>query len=196
MIFSFGLSEIYTFSNHVRKTVRKGSASAFAEELKNWMRTDRGNSLLTLIIIWASISIGWMAYGATPGYLFFPGPAYVYLLAGAAVIFIGIVIRRWSMAALGNMFTHLLSIQRNHRVVTKGPYKTVRHPSYLGGFLAAIGFGIAMGNFAGLLVCILLPLFAYAIRIRKEEKMLYGHFGRAYKKYASSVRWRIIPHVW
>lgn len=194
--FSFGISEIYTYSNHVRRTVREGGAAAFAKKLGNEMRTDRGNSLLTVILLWSSISIGWLAYGATPRYLFFPGPAYMYVLAGAAIILTGIAVRRWSMAALGNMFTHLLSIQRNHRVVTEGPYKIVRHPSYLGGFLAVIGFGVAMGNLAGLLPCIIMPMIAYYIRIRKEEKMLSERLGQAYKKYSLSVRYRIIPHVW
>ncbi|KAL4242329.1 Protein-S-isoprenylcysteine O-methyltransferase, partial [Abortiporus biennis] len=53
-------------------------------------------------------------------------------LIGAAFINFGGYYRLWCYRALGRYFTFQLSIRRDHKLITNGPYAFVRHPAYLG----------------------------------------------------------------
>jgi protein-S-isoprenylcysteine O-methyltransferase Ste14 len=53
-------------------------------------------------------------------------------------------LRAWSIAALGRFFQYHIEVQAEHRVVTDGPYRYVRHPSYTG--MALVLAGIALGT--------------------------------------------------
>src|ERR1041385_7191828 len=61
------------------------------------------------------------------------------LLIGAVFIWCGIALRLWSILTLGKFFRVTLTVQESHHVVTDGPYKYLRHPSYTGLLLALIG---------------------------------------------------------
>lgn len=43
----------------------------------------------------------------------------------------GIAIRQWSVALLGQLFTIDVRVHPDQTVVERGPYRWVRHPSYL-----------------------------------------------------------------
>ena len=195
-ILVFNLSEIYTFSNYVRKTVSSGSIRLLLKELGSAAKIDKGNSILTISLLWASMVISWIIFTVASGRISFPGPLYIYLIAGTIVIFSGIIMRRWAMNTLGRLFTHLITIQKGHKIVAKGPYGIVRHPSYLGGLLIIFGFGIAMANPISLALCIMLPIIAYSIRINKEEAVLISYLGSEYKRYMEKVHYKIIPEIW
>ena len=195
-ILIFNLSEIYTFSNYVRKTVSSGSIHSLMKELASASKIDRGNSIFTITLLWASMIISWIIFTESSGRFSFPGPLYMYLLTGTIVISSGIIMRRWAMGTLGNLFTHLLTIQKGHKVIAKGPYGVVRHPSYLGGILIILGFGIAMANPISLALCIIIPIIAYSIRVNKEEAVLISNLGSEYKRYMGKVHYKIIPWIW
>ncbi|GJJ73221.1 hypothetical protein EMPS_05579 [Entomortierella parvispora] len=48
-------------------------------------------------------------------------------------------LRRWSFATLDRFFTYRLTIHADHKLVSTGPYKYLRHPSYTGALLAVSG---------------------------------------------------------
>ena len=74
-----------------------------------------------------------------------------------------------------------------------GPYRYVRHPAYTGQLLALFGFGLSLGNWAGLLAMILLPAGGFAYRIAVETA-LRSDLGQPYEKYMSRT-WRLIPYL-
>jgi protein-S-isoprenylcysteine O-methyltransferase Ste14 len=53
---------------------------------------------------------------------------------GDAVAFgalaVGVTLRLWSYRALGRFFTFQLAVHKDHSLVTTGPYRWLRHPSY------------------------------------------------------------------
>ena len=51
----------------------------------------------------------------------------------------GAVIRILSYRALGHMFTFEMTIRRDHKLVTTGPYAWVRHPGYTGILCFVVG---------------------------------------------------------
>ncbi len=50
------------------------------------------------------------------------------------------------MLTLGRLFKFVVVIQDDHRVITSGRYRLLRHPSYTGGLVAFLGAGIALDS--------------------------------------------------
>ena len=75
---------------------------------------------------------------------------------------------------------------RPARVVTTGVYSIIRHPQYLGGLLAHLGFSFLL---SGLYSLVLTPLtFALVYLIsRKEEIELSKEFGKEYAEYVKKT---------
>lgn len=78
-------------------------------------------------------------------------------------------------------------------IVSKGPYRFVRHPAYAGELtmiLACCVAQVSLGSMAPLVVA--LPLIV--LRIYVEERVLLASPG--YQGYAERVRWRLVPGLW
>ena len=78
-------------------------------------------------------------------------------------------------------------------LVTRGPYRLVRHPLYLSYVIAAIGFNLQMWNLATVLL-VLLGWTAMVCRIRAEERLLARD--PSWATYVASVRYRLLPGIW
>jgi hypothetical protein len=66
--------------------------------------------------------------------------------------------------------------------VTSGVYGTIRHPSYLGLLVNALGWTLAFRSGVGvLLTALMIPVIL--ARIRAEETLLRAHFGAEYEAY-------------
>jgi protein-S-isoprenylcysteine O-methyltransferase Ste14 len=78
--------------------------------------------------------------------------------------------------------------------VTDGIYGVIRHPSYLGLLINALGWALAFRSGVGVLLTALLipPLLA---RIRAEEALLRAHFGSEYEQYRQRTS-RLIPGIY
>lgn len=114
---------------------------------------------------------------------------------GAAVCLSGTALRVWSMRTLGRYFTHVVRVTPDQQVVQTGPYRLIRHPSYTGGALAALGIGISMGNALTALLLGAPFLLGAAVRIRVEEKALAETIGAPYREYMTRTK-RLIPYVY
>ena len=112
---------------------------------------------------------------------------------GVALFAAGGALRIWPVFVLGHRFSGLVAIQPGHRLVTTGLYGIIRHPSYLGLLVNAVGWALAFRSGIGVLLTVLyiLPLFA---RIRSEEALLRSQFGAEYDAYGRRT-WRLIPWV-
>jgi protein-S-isoprenylcysteine O-methyltransferase Ste14 len=133
-------------------------------------------------------------------------PAYtgrheIWTIDGDAVRWLGVVLfaaggalRIWPVFVLGRRFSGLVAIQPGHQLVTRGVYGVIRHPSYLGLLVSALGWAFAFRAGVGLLLTALLvpPLLA---RIRAEEALLRTQFGSEYDAYRSRT-WRLIPGLY
>jgi protein-S-isoprenylcysteine O-methyltransferase Ste14 len=122
-------------------------------------------------------------------------PGAVAFAAGMVVLLAGLVLRGWSFKALGQYFTHTVMVSSDQPVITSGPYRVLRHPSYTGIILAAIGIGLASANWADLAGLLLLTLTALLWRIRIEEAALMTTLGDRYRSYAAQHK-RLVPLVW
>src|SRR5262245_19489673 len=113
---------------------------------------------------------------------------------GVATLVVAGVLRIWPMFVLGHRFSGLVAIQPGHELVTTGPYRHVRHPSYLGMMLGLVGWALVFRSSVGVAAAALgLPLLA--LRIDSEEALLAAHFGAAYADYRRRT-WRLVPGVY
>jgi protein-S-isoprenylcysteine O-methyltransferase Ste14 len=118
-----------------------------------------------------------------------------YGVAGTIVMWVGLAIRVWAVAALGSAFRTTGEVEPGQAVVSNGPYRWVRHPSYTGLLLILAGFGLARGTWPALLACLLVPLAAIVRRIQVEEAELNRVLGDPYRSYQTRTR-RLIPGLW
>jgi protein-S-isoprenylcysteine O-methyltransferase Ste14 len=113
---------------------------------------------------------------------------------GVLLAAVGGILRLWPVFVLGHRFSGLVAIQPGHALVTSGPYRFIRHPSYLGLLIGTLGWALAFRSGVGLVLAALnlVPLIA---RIRAEEALLYSEFGTAYESYRSRTS-RLIPGLY
>ncbi|WP_207632531.1 methyltransferase family protein [Foetidibacter luteolus] len=114
---------------------------------------------------------------------------------GLALLFGGIAFRAAAVQTLGRHFTATVQIKEDHQLITRGPYAIVRHPSYLGAWLALTGCGVFLHSVLGTLLAVFGMLYAYYIRISVEETALIDTFGEKYKAY-QKTKARLIPYIW
>jgi protein-S-isoprenylcysteine O-methyltransferase Ste14 len=157
-------------------------------------RRDGGTAPLIIVSIVVAIALGRTAAGSVPT-LAIPGPRWVPFVLGLLLVWIGIGLALWAARTLGRFYRPVVAIDKHHEVVTAGPYRYVRHPLYAGSMLVMTGVGIALGNWLSLIVCVLMPLAAYVVRIRVEEAALEDALGDRYLTYEQGKA-RLVPGIW
>lgn len=153
-------------------------------------RTDRGSRLAIFLGVFGSIVAVYAFAGS--GFATLPR---VLVYVGLALIFAGVGLRQWAIAVLGRYFSTSVRAVEGHRIVTRGPYRILRHPSYSGAIVTVLGIGLAGGSWEGILVALALALAAYGYRIHVEEAFLIDRFGTEYLEYRARTK-RVIPYIW
>jgi protein-S-isoprenylcysteine O-methyltransferase Ste14 len=153
--------------------------------------SDRGTRALIAVTLGTAIALAVLIESRATA----PRIAGPYRAAGFIVIWLGLAIRVWAIAALGGAFRTTVEVDPGQAVVSTGPYRWVRHPSYSGLLLIVTGVGLAAGNWLALAVCIALPTPALLWRIHVEEAELTGVLGDRYRAYQAQTK-RLIPRLW
>jgi protein-S-isoprenylcysteine O-methyltransferase Ste14 len=122
-------------------------------------------------------------------------PPLLSALVGIVVFSSGEALRVWSKVALGRYFTYAVMTSADQPVISTGPYRLLRHPSYTGLLLMTIGAGLAWGNWVGVAALTLSAAIGLAYRIHVEEAALLLELGDRYRVYAETHK-RIIPYLW
>ena len=152
-----------------------------------------GSRLAMLAALIATTIVVNVAPHAVPAATIRPGA--VACAVGLVILLAGLVLRGWSFKALGQYFTHDVMVSPEQPVITVGPYRVLRHPSYTAVLLIGIGVGLASANWAGLAVVMLLILTPLLWRIHIEENALLATLGDRYCAYAAHHK-RLVPLVW
>lgn len=80
------------------------------------------------------------------------------------------------------------------KFVAAGPYRYVRNPMYVGGFIVLLGFGLNERSPAIVLFTLPWLLLAHIFVVLYEEPHLRSTFGETYKEYCQAVR-RWLPRA-
>jgi protein-S-isoprenylcysteine O-methyltransferase Ste14 len=157
------------------------------------VREDRGNrwviGALTLIGLLAAYL---PAYTDRQAFWTIDGEPMRWL--GVGLFAAGGALRLLPVFVLGRRFSGLVAIQPGHTLVTSGVYGVIRHPSYLGLLVNALGWALTFRAGLGVLLTALMipPLLA---RIRAEERLLRTQFGDEYRAYCARTA-RLIPGIY
>jgi protein-S-isoprenylcysteine O-methyltransferase Ste14 len=114
-----------------------------------------------------------------------------WLGAGVGALCIGLVY--WLFSSIGSGISPTVATRTEHRLVTSGPYRWVRHPLYTAGTLLFLAFAMMADSWfiaaLGVLAFILL-----AARVPNEEAHLIEKFGDEYHHYIERTG-RFLPRL-
>jgi protein-S-isoprenylcysteine O-methyltransferase Ste14 len=154
---------------------------------------DQGSLNLIVILWWAGIAMDFSLSLLLPQAAILWKRTSVFFF-GISLMLLGVALRWYSATILGKYFTFDVAIQGGQILIEAGPYRYIRHPSYSGALLTLIGFGLALGNWAGLAASLSCMGFAYAYRIPVEEAALTSALGDSYKQYMKRTS-RLVPYL-
>jgi protein-S-isoprenylcysteine O-methyltransferase Ste14 len=100
-----------------------------------------------------------------------------------------------SHSDLGRYWSVTLELRENHRLITEGIYRHVRHPMYATLFLYSIGQALVVPNWvAGPSYFVTFGIL-FALRIGAEERMMLEAFGDEYAAYKARTN-LLVPGIW
>jgi protein-S-isoprenylcysteine O-methyltransferase Ste14 len=143
------------------------------------------------LVLWVG-AIAFMISPASMAWASLPFPAWV-RWTGAGIGALAPVLLLWTLRSLGPNLTDTVVTREAHTLVTRGPYRWVRHPFYDCMALFTLSLGLMAANWfvlaAGVAVFSLL-----AARSRTEESKLLERFGEPYRAYRAATG-RFIPGI-
>ena len=110
-------------------------------------------------------------------FLLLSNPTVVTLLAGAAISLPGLFLR-----ALAAGF-----IRKERELATRGPYRYLRHPLYLGSYIVGLGLAVAGGEWWFPFLYSGFFMWVYWRTVQAEELLLESLFGQEYLEYRKTV---------
>ena len=148
---------------------------------------------LRLINIGSDIAL-FLAFAASfLPWLIIPYPR-VALYLGIGLLVAGSLLRRYCFRILGKYFTAAVTVRADQPVIDTGPYRWIRHPGYMAGFVMYLGIGLALGNWLSLVIFFLEICFVYSRRVKAEEGALLDTIGEPYRACTARTK-RFIPFV-
>jgi len=117
------------------------------------------------------------------------------LVAGSVCLAIGLFVFYRSHADLGSFWSVTLEVRENHRLISQGVYRRVRHPMYSALVLYSVGQALAVPNWVAGPSYLVAFGILFAFRIRAEEQMMVDAFGDEYVAYMAKTK-RLVPGIW
>jgi protein-S-isoprenylcysteine O-methyltransferase Ste14 len=102
---------------------------------------------------------------------------------GALVMVAGLRLFWRSHADLGDSWSVTLELNAQHRLVTEGLYRRVRHPMYASFLVLGVGQALLVANWIAGLSGLAATALLMAVRLPREEAMMIEQFGDEYRDY-------------
>lgn len=149
--------------------------------------------LLTLAMVGFFVPLIWIA---SPAFSFaeYPlrtGP----LVAGILFFVVGLWLFYRSHADLGPNWSITLEVREQHRLITHGVYRCIRHPMYTALFFYSVGQALVLPNWVAGPSYLVTFGILFACRVRAEERMMLEQFGDEYAAYMARTQ-RLVPRLW
>ncbi|HEX2344096.1 MAG TPA: protein-S-isoprenylcysteine O-methyltransferase [Vicinamibacterales bacterium] len=160
------------------------------------VRNDKGTrEMILLVLAWIGffVPLIWVASPvfSAAEYPLRPTP----FVAGTACLAAGLWFFYRSHADLGRYWSITLELRENHRLISHGIYRYVRHPMYAALFLYSVGQFLVVPNWVVGPSYLVSFGILFAFRLRAEEQMMLDAFGDEYVAYKAKTK-RLMPGVW
>ena len=183
-----GLNIIATFGANfgAAKTGVKDKVGVFKDKPKTYLQTlPLYLSTITLVVLIVSLfQVGTLAYTAENQTIRIIGLVFYLIFSWVQI---------WATRVLGDNYSQDVAIKKEHKLITKCPFKFIRHPQYLSQILLDFGGAAATLSF------ILFPLAIIQIpflimRASLEDKLLEKYFGDDFRSFKKKTG-QIIPFI-
>jgi protein-S-isoprenylcysteine O-methyltransferase Ste14 len=160
-----------------------------AEDAKPWDKV-----IVPIIAIVGPLAT-WIVAGLNVRFGWLPMVPLALQIVAIAIVVFGYAFASWAMAS-NKFFSGTVRIQtdRGHTVVTDGPYRIVRHPSYTGAIVSGLATPLLLGSWWALIPAGLTAIL-FVIRTALEDRTLQEELD-GYRDFARQVRYRLLPGVW
>jgi len=117
------------------------------------------------------------------------------LAVGILLLAAGSALSTWTLAVNAHAeATVRIQTDRQHKVITDGPYRLVRHPMYLGTIIGLPAMALIVGSGVALLPAALTAIL-FVWRTAREDATLQAELD-GYAAYAAKTRFRLLPGIW
>lgn len=148
-----------------------------------------------LVLAWVGFFVP-LIWIASPAFSFAEYPMRTApLVGGVMCLVIGLWLFYRSHAGLGTNWSITLEVREQHRLITAGVYRRVRHPMYSALVLYSVGQALVIPNWVAGPSNLIAVAVLFALRVRPEEKMMMQQFGGEYAAYTARTK-RLVPRVW
>jgi protein-S-isoprenylcysteine O-methyltransferase Ste14 len=156
--------------------------------------TKAWDEVLVIVLISMPL-IGPAIAGLDVGRYFWSDMSIYWVIPGIIFFFVSVIFVDWAMMVNTHFETSVrIQKDREHKVITNGPYGIIRHPGYVGWILLTISFPLIVGSlFAWIPTGIM--IVAVLIRTALEDKTLRNEL-EGYLDYSKKVKYRLIPGIW
>ena len=156
-------------------------------------RGARENVLLGFATVAFVLPLVWLVWPApAPGDYPLAPAAY---WTGVALLAFGLWIFHRSHVDLGTNWSITLEVREQHTLVTRGIYRGIRHPMYLGLLLFSLGEALVLPNYVAGPAYLVAIVLLIGGRLGPEEQLMLDEFGDEYAAYRTRSK-RLVPGVW
>lgn len=148
-----------------------------------------------LVLAWVAFFVP-LIWIASPAFSFaeYPlrsGP----LILGVMCFVLGLWLFYRSHTDLGTNWSITLEVREQHRLITRGVYRRIRHPMSSALVLYALAHALVIPNWVAGPSNLVAFAVLFALRVRPEERMMLERFGDEYTAYMARTK-RLVPGVW
>jgi len=124
-----------------------------------------------------------------------PEVTWAFWMLGTLMITLGGITLDMSRIILGGQGSLKIGTEKDHKLITKGPYHVIRHPIYAGTLFLLLGYSLSFSSIIGSIILILILVPLGRSRMALEEKLLIQTFGDEYLNYMKRTK-RLIPFIY
>ena len=172
-----GLNLMATFGANVSGAKKgvKDKVGVFKEKPKTYLQT--------LPLVFSTLTLILLILGVfRVGTLEYKDDFQIFRIIGLGFYLTFSWIQIWAFKVLGENYSQDIAIKKTHQLVTRGPFRLIRHPQYISQILMDLGGAVATISFILAPLAIIQIPFLF-MRASLEDKLMEKHFGENYKSY-------------